>query len=591
MQKRFFSLLAVSFLFAQLSFSQSDKSGSSGFGGLSSGIPVYIDQVGLQIVNQQLMNPSNTNQGIVNPDTYTLSPFDVVSFQFEGNFSLMVKSAVINAQGDVAIPQVGLISLGNKTISEADQALKQFAKDRFIKTTVSYLTLDYARTITIQVVGNLKKSTDYTLPGLTRLSSVLNLAIAKFEVDKTKDVVNKTNDASDFSLFSDKSQLFESTLRTPKLITEEFNINSVVDGSISLRDIKIKHPNGAISSIDFVRYLKIGDSNQNPVLQNGDVIELSAQSAYANRVSVSGSVNSEGEFSFKSGERLSSLVQLGSGFTAIADTSYALVLNPDGNAQKIAYGNWDSFEIKPNMRVVIPQKRDAIPASVQISGQVVTPGMFPIKDGKTTLDEALSYTGGFIDNALLKGVYILRENAVPININETNELDVLLKRTSDQYAQGLKYLDIELGIGQNRVYVDASKSETLKEITLQDGDKIFVPRDNNSIIVFGQVNKPGVYRFEKGKLTDSYIEQAGGIAIAGVKNRIFVIKAGSKNWEKPENTSVESGDMIFIDRKPYEDFVTSQQLEMSKTQLKLSTWSLIISAISTTALIISVVAR
>jgi protein involved in polysaccharide export with SLBB domain len=243
------------------------------------------------------------------------------------------------------------------------------------------------------------------------------------------------------------------------------------------------------------------------------------------------------------------------------------------------------------MRVVVPRDMDRVQASVRINGQVLTPGLFPIRDGETNLAKLLELAGGFHQDALLKGVYILRENTTPVGNSEQSELDVLLKRTSDQYAQGLKYLDIELGIGQNRVYVDASNAEALQQTLLQDGDQIFVPRDRNSVIVFGQVNKPGVYSFSRDKDLAFYIEQSGGISLAGVKGRIFIIKAGSKNWEKPENTAIESGDMIFVDRKPYEDFVTSQQLEITKTQLTLSIWGLVISAVSTTALLISVLTR
>ncbi len=589
MKKHLFGLLGFVLSFTSAAIAQNDAQNLNSFSSLPSGIPIYVDQVGMQIMATSV--GLNQNTGKANPETYVLSPQDIISFQFEGNFSLLVKAAVINAQGDITIPQVGIISLAGQTLQEAHQTLKKVAKERFIKTDVRFLTLEHARNVSVQVVGNISKSQTYTIPGLTHLSVVIDQIIRAQEVEATKEAVESTNNASDFSLFSDKSQLFESTLRTPKLLTEEYKVNEIVEGSFSLRDIKIKHANGVVQTIDFIRFLKVGDHSQNPVIQQGDVIEVSSQTAWSPRVSISGAVNSEGEFGFKNGETLKELIELGSGFTPLADTSYVLVFDETGNTQKIPQGNWDSFNIQKNMRVVVPRNMDRVQASVRIHGQVLIPGLFPIRDGETNLASLLELAGGFHQDALLKGVYILRKNTTPVGNSEQSELDVLLKRTSDQYAQGLKYLDIELGIGQNRVYVDASNAELVQKTLLQDGDQIFVPRDRNSVVVFGQVNKPGVYTYNKESKVDYYLEQSGGIALAGVKERIFIIKAGSKNWEKPENTTIESGDMIFVDRKPYEDFVTSQQLEISKTQVTLSTWSLVISAISTTALLISVITR
>lgn len=580
-------LILVSLLLTNTSlFAQTNDNSSSKLNTQSFGIPVYVDQIGLEMLG------SRANQiGDVNPETYILSPSDVISFQFEGNFSMLIKSAVINSQGDITIPQVGIIKLSGLTITQALVELKSIAKKRFVKTDVSFLTLDNARPINVIVNGNLENPTTISLPGLSRLNTIISQIIYSREVKDTKDLVQGTNSSADFSLFSDKNQLFESTLRTPTFITEKYEVNKINTGDFELRNISIKQINGETRQFDFIRFLKTGELSENPVLLNGDVIQLGTISSKNDRASISGAVNSKGEFTYKKGETLNELIQLGSGFTSLADTTQALVYDETGRVQKVAYSDWKEFKINPNSHVVIGELDLSQKATAWIEGEIKIQGGFPIINNKTTLAELIELAGGLKTEALQKAAYILRNSTNAINYTEKTELDILLKRTSDQYAQGLKYLDIELGIGQDRLYIDLTDKTALSNTLLKDGDKLVIPKNTFTIVVFGQVNKPGLYGFNENKTLENYIENAGGIAIAGVKERIFVIKAGSKSWVKPQNTKLESGDMIFIDRKPYEDFVTSQQLEMSKASLTMSKWSIVISAISTTVLLISVLVK
>lgn len=571
---------------------QNDKQSTGTLEIISIGIPVYVDQVGLELVRERNKNLSQANIGIADPESYILSPFDVVSFQFEGNFSFLVKSAVINAQGDVVIPQVGIVSLANMTIKEAHLKLQELAEKRFIKTKVSYLTLEHPRNVSVQIVGAVGNPTNFSLPGLTRLNTILEIFLNdKNEIkNKEREYSFVKNEKKDFTLVSDRNRILQTSLRLPIEPEYRFNPNEIFNGNWSLRDVKIKHRNGKVETIDFIRFLKTGDKRFNPILLHGDAIEIRTLNVRAPRVAISGAVNSPGEFTYKEGETLQDLIALGSGFTSIADTTFAIVYE-NNNQQKVVFKDWKTYKVKPNTHVIIPQVDNKIRASVSIEGKIKSPGIYPIVENETSLKTIIETAGGFLDDALLKGVYILRNGTERLDEIEKNNLDILLKRTSDQYAQGLKYLDIELALGQNKVYADGTNENALRDIILQDGDKIVVPIDRKLITVFGQVNKPGLYPYDEQVSIEEYIEKAGGISIAGVKDRIFVIKVGSRNWQKPEETKLESGDMIFVDRKPYEDFVTSQQLQINRTQRYISIMSLAVSTISTITVLIGVLTR
>ena len=80
---------------------------------------------------------------------------------------------------------------------------------------------------------------------------------------------------------------------------------------------------------------------------------------------------------------------------------------------------------------------------------------------------------------------------------------------------------------------------------------------------------------------------ANGITIAADENRIFVIKAGSRAWYKPVETTLQSGDIIFVDRIPFEDVSTGRSFEVQFQQLKNNRIQLIIAGAGTLASIVT----
>ena len=128
--------------------------------------------------------------------------------------------------------------------------------------------------------------------------------------------------------------------------------------------------------------------------------------------------------------------------------------------------------------------------------------------------------------------------------------------------------------------IDVTKSQTLSEVTLQDGDRIYVPKDDRSIRIMGQVNNPGFYAYQAEQSVNGYLQRANGMTIAADRERIFVIKAGSRSWYEPQETSIESGDIIFVDRIPFQDAKTGLEYQVSIQELKNRRTQLIMTGIS-----------
>jgi protein involved in polysaccharide export with SLBB domain len=169
------------------------------------------------------------------------------------------------------------------------------------------------------------------------------------------------------------------------------------------------------------------------------------------------------------------------------------------------------------------------------------------------------------------------ENEAPNKLNPK-----IISRTSDQIQQEMEYLELESQVSRDKVFINLNDTEQLKGVKLFDGDRIFVPRDENTIFVFGQVNNPGYYPAASATSdTYDYIDHAGGFSLAANKERIFIIKAGSNTWYRPDETELASGDRIFVDRIPYDELNAQRTYETQRDQLKNSRIQLIMTGITT----------
>ncbi len=61
------------------------------------------------------------------------------------------------------------------------------------------------------------------------------------------------------------------------------------------------------------------------------------------------------------------------------------------------------------------------------------------------------------------------------------------------------------------------------DVVLEPGDRLFVPRRPHSVLVTGEVFRPGALRFVPGTRVDAYIRQAGGFRRSADRERVFVV--------------------------------------------------------------------
>lgn len=507
----------------------------------------YLDALSARSGDQFFMS-----DGEIDINEYLLGPNDLITVSLQGTESIVLRALLINPQGDIILPMLGAVKVANQTIAEAQKTIDQKANNIF-KAPNTRISLERARPLSIQVTGGVEFPGKHVVPPFSRVDAAIYQAVNGNSIETTE------------------SGSLGNLLNT--------------SGSFSLRNITIDHRDGTTDTADLIAYFKAGESHKNPILKYGDQISVSRLSNKAPRVSISGAVLDANEFEYSSSDTPELLVRIAGGFKPEADTSKLFVFrNENGTQQKIEVlrEDWSSFDILPNDRLIVPADQGLkSSSSAWVYGEVVTPGNFPIENGETTALELLTISGNLTDRALPSASYLIRagsqENEIP---NEYNT--ELLKRTSDQLAQGFDYLDLETKLSQNKVYIDISDEEQLAGVKIYDGDRMYIPRDEQTVFVFGQVNNPGYYPFtETDQTVGDYINRAGGFALSANEERTFIIKAGSSTWYRPNETQIKSGDRIFVDREPYDELNAQRTYEVQKEQIKNTRIQLILTGIST----------
>ncbi len=488
-------------------------------------------------------------------NNYRLGPGDILTVQLDAGKPYTYRALLVNASGDIILPGLGVYTVGGLTMTGAAEVIQENAASTFSSPSVS-LSLEKARPVVVYVNGPVNTPGRKILPAFARVDLGVFSAI------------ENADPPAGAALTS---------INTAGLLNRK---------TFDLRNVAIEREDGNPVQVDLMAFWLTGDQKYNPMLRHGDRIRIRKLSPGSPRISVSGSVQTSFEIPFKEGESPTDLLRLAGGLTPEADEDKLYVFRSSaGGTEKleIPLSGLDTFSLQGNDRIVVPgNMNDESNASAWVYGEVQLPGNFPIVSGVTTLNELLDMAGSLTSEALPNAAYLIRKTKTGGGLSGSDNQE-LLKRTSDQLAQGFDYLELETRLSENTIFIDLTDPEQTGSLRLFDGDKLYVPEDQQTVFVFGQVNNPGYYTFlpSGDGHVNEYIRRAGGFALAADPARVFVLKAGSGTWYPPSETTIESGDRIFVDRIPYDELNARRSYEIQRQQLKNQRTQLILTGITT----------
>ena len=292
--------------------------------------------------------------------------------------------------------------------------------------------------------------------------------------------------------------------------------------------------------------------NQNYTLRNNDklVIPSIEELSGSKSVSISGEINSGGDYPFFKGMTIVDLILMSNGIsekgsyediTIYRSTYDETQLNPVETINLSldeGYSNLSSdqnIELLENDLVVIRSKLGYQPKEfVSVSGLVKKPGNYALKSNNYSVFDLIKDFEGFLPNAELNGIKLKRKT-------ESEEIQTLIDKAEGLNNDVTTELSefIEIGLDINSI-INSNGLLDEYNLTLKSGDEIIVPKADNSIEVSGSVQKPTAMSYKKGLTTSAAINAAGGFGLDAKKSRVYVVY---------QNGSIKSTKSFLIFRK------------------------------------------
>ena len=216
------------------------------------------------------------------------------------------------------------------------------------------------------------------------------------------------------------------------------------------------------------------------------------------------------------------------------------------------------------------------PGAVLLSGEFVQPGVYTIIKGEK-LSSLIARAGGLTDQSYPYGAIFTRDRVKQI---QQQEMRKTAQRLQSAMVSASVKKNVETGGAialQNmvnrmaeqefigRVVIEADPVvltlDPEKDIVLEPGDSLFMPKRPNFIVTVGDVLNPSALQFVPGKGVQSYLDEVGGFTRAADEDRVFVVYPNGvakpitlSSWGGDKNLSIPPGSAIVVptDLSPYD---------------------------------------
>jgi polysaccharide biosynthesis/export protein len=466
---------------------------------------------GQKLFSQKAINFS-PDENIIPPDDYLLGPGDEIVVTIWGTAEFY-NSYLVDKDGSIYPEGVGRINLLGVKLKTAREMIKQrFASIVSAGANVE-VVMGKARTIRINVVGEVVQPGTYTISALHSAFNALYLA-------------GGPNDIG------------------------------------SLRSIYIKREGKTIDTLDVYAYLIKGDMNHQIFLHNNDFIIVPSQKKVVN---MAGEVKRPIKYELKPYEHMKDLLLYSGGPKPEASTQNVQIRRYFGNEVNVVnldlvdmLAKGTDFILEDGDSITFSKLLDTAYNTVQALGEFKYPGVYQIKKGDRIWD-LLDKSGGLTKEAYTKRAYIQRINDkleidyIPVDLQsilrmgaasssniELAHFDALKVYYIEDFKD-IKYISIRGEIRKPGSYIYSGK-RTLKDLIYQAGGPTD-QADFNQMEVSRVISDEGSMRSTKTQVINLRLkldwENDASLDSFDLKpfDQVFIRK--NPNFELQENVKVQ----------------------------------------------------
>ena len=227
---------------------------------------------------------------------------------------------------------------------------------------------------------------------------------------------------------------------------------------------------------------------------------------------------------------------------------------------------------------------------VRVEGEVMMPGSYSVNNKSERISDVINRAGGFNQFAYTSGAYLIRyEKLTGIEklikqkiidvaknqVKDSKNIDAATFKTAglntlsgnanvvdsiNEKLSGAKTIEKKLAANESLVGIDLKQimqnPHGSKDLLLEDGDVLYIPRKMETVRVLGEVLFPTYVQYESGTSLMSYIGSAGGFSENARRSKVFVLYANGKAKTATNFLGivfyprVKTGSQIIVPQKP-----------------------------------------
>lgn len=382
-----------------------------------------------------------------------------------------------------------------------------------------------------------------------------------------------------------------------------------------------------------------GKSPDLPLLKD-DKVEIKNLFDYREkmRVYISGEVQAPGTFPLVENMTLLDLIVQAKGFTSAAfNDSIELIRSIKDKkllANSVLKSITTKYKIDKNLIAdhsdgnVVLQDGDQVVVRkipgyeairmVRIDGEVSRPGNYNIISKNDYISDLVTRSGGFTPFAYPQGAFLIRnpkldESQQKINqfmsdnaskeLQKSSKLDATLlqqigvnnvkdistvdsiQQTGTEVLNNIENTEGFVGINLTKIMENPHGNFDLR---LEEGDVIYIPRELQTVRVFGEVYFPTYVKYQPGESLKTYLNGAGGVSNKANTHKIFVLY--------PNGTSKSTKSFLGINFYPpimpgTQIIVPQKQVEITQKMTPAERITVLSSAVSMAALVYSILSN
>lgn len=456
-----------------------------------------------------------------NPN-YLINVGDTILLKLWGAVDLELP-LVVDPQGNIFVPRVGPINLLNVRNENVSSVVEQHIKSIYRENVGVYASLSAAQQVKVFVSGNVLS------PGLYE----------GFSADSALHFLDKAG-----GIAPDRGSYLDIRLLRDGRIAKQIN----------LYDFLL---NGRMPNIQF---------------RDGDTLFVAPLN---NTVSFSGLVNNPYQLEFVAGELyLDEALKI---VGVMPNATHVRITRNQGAERNVEYvplSSADNLKIQSGDKVTVLADKTIGSIIVQVEGEHVGLTEYVVPYGSKLgdlLKQIRRSPQSDVDNIqLFRRSLAERQKFMLEQSLRALENNVLSARSETLGEAGLRSQEAQLVLQfieraskiEPRGQVVLGQSESKMDVTLEDGDRIRVPKKSNLVSVHGEVYFPSAFLYQQTLTPEDYIEKAGGFSQKADKSRVLIMHQNGSveqyEAQKMFRTSANlvAGDEILI--MPEVDFKSFQ---------------------------------